>query len=141
MGNKDGPGIGSGNGGGAGGGSKGGAGDTGTAFGSRDGTAAGPSVIDWRRPPSSGYIPFSWIRRAHPIVTPEAQSNKSAGTVLVRATLHSDGTITDIVLVNGVDFMSESAIDALQRSTFRPATLNGKALTLTNVLIKIEVHY
>ena len=110
--------------------------------GPNTGTLAGPSVIDWRQPPrSGGYVPFTWLYRARPIVTPEAQQNKSAGTVMFRATLKADGTITDIEEVQGVDYMTDSAKDALRKSKFRPATVDGRPVTLKKVLIKIEVHY
>ena len=109
--------------------------------GSSEVTTSTPSAIDWRRPPQTGYIPFAWIYKARAVVTPEAQENKVVGTVLLRATFHADGRITDIEIVNRVPYMTESAIEALSRSKFRPATINGVPVTLTKVLVKQEVHY
>jgi TonB family protein len=63
------------------------------------------------------------------------------GTVLLRATFNSDGTITDIEVVMPVDFMNESAVEALRRSTFQPATINGVPVTVRRVLIKEAIHY
>jgi TonB family protein len=100
-----------------------------------------PGVIDWRRPPQSGYTPFVWTYRARAITTAEAQANKAMGTVLLRVTLNANGTISDIEVVSPVPYMTESAIDALQRCKFRPATVNGVPVTLTHVLIRQEVHY
>lgn len=87
------------------------------------------------------YTPFSWVRRPTPVITPEAQENKVIGIVLLRATFHADGTFGDIEVVMPVEYMTESAIDALRRSKFRPATVNGQPITVRKVPIKIFVHY
>ena len=63
------------------------------------------------------------------------------GIVFLRATLHADGTVSDIEIVMPVDYMTQSAIDSLMRSRFSPATVNGKPITLRKVPIKITVHY
>jgi hypothetical protein len=63
------------------------------------------------------------------------------GIVLLRATFHADGTFSDIEVVMPVEYMTESAIDALRRSKFRPATVNGQPITVRKVPIKIFVHY
>lgn len=141
IGGGKGSGAGTGNGPGTGPGNDGGKGNKPGNYGSPEGTNATPSVVDWRRPPQSGYTPFIWIYKARPTITPEAQEYKVVGTVLLRATFHADGRITDIEIVNRVPYMTESAIEALSRSKFTPAKVNGVAITLTKVLVKIEVHY
>jgi TonB family protein len=132
-----GPGRGPGTGLGAGG-NKGG--DT---FGSPNGTGNGMVAFSQipKLPRESGFSQFRWIYRPTPIVTPEAQENRVAGTVLLRATFHADGRITDIEIVNPVPFMTDSAIDSLTKSRFKPATLNGQPITVTRVPVRIEVHY
>lgn len=108
-----------------------------------DGSGADiPSAIDFNRIGSiPGYRPWTWIRRQTAIITPEAQENKVIGTVVLRATFNADGAITDIQVAMPVDFMNESAVEALRRSTFRPATIRGVPVTVRNVLIRIAVHY
>ena len=86
-------------------------------------------------------MPFSWIRRATAIVTPEAQEHKAAGRVLLKATFNADGTVSDIEIINPVDFMTESAIESLRRSKFRPASINGVPITVRRVPVYIDVHY
>jgi hypothetical protein len=108
--------------------------------GTPEGTAA-PTDFPWTGPKPPGYVPFSWIRRATPIVTPEALEHKPAGRVLLRATFNADGTITDIEVINQVEFMTEAAIESLRRSKFRPATVNGVPVTVRRVLVYIDVHY
>jgi TonB family protein len=108
--------------------------------GTPEGTAA-TSEVPYNGPKPAGYAPFTWIRRATPIITPEAQEHKAAGRVLLRATFNADGTITDIEVINQVEFMTESAVEALRRSRFRPATVNGLPVTVRRVPVYIDVHY
>ena len=139
IGRGDGPGVGGGKDSGAGAGSRGGRG--GGPAGSPGGPA-GDGVVDFNRVSTlQGYKTWSWIRRQTAIITPEAQENKVIGTVVLRATFNADGTITDIQIAMPVQHMNESAKEALRRSTFHPATVFGKAITVRNVLIRIDVHY
>lgn len=129
---------GSGPGGGDGGG--GGKGDKAQA-GIPSGTDAAPTgPIDWSRLKDyPGSTAIAWLRRPTPVTTPEAQANKVRGEVLLRATFRADGTITDIEVVRPVPYMTDSAIDSLARSKFRPATVKGVPVTLRNVLVRINV--
>jgi TonB family protein len=142
-------GIGGGEGTGVGGGK-----DAGVGPGSRGGKNGGPaglpegsgtdipSAVDFNRIGSvPGYRPWTWIHKQRAIITPEAQENKVIGTVVLRANFNADGTITDIEVAMPVDFMNESAVEALRRSTFHPATIKGVPVTVRNVLIRIAVHY
>jgi len=142
LGEGRGSGIGPGSGPGSGpgtGGNKGG-----DQYGSPNGTG-GPGTVPYSRisqiSNQPGYSPFRWIYRPTPVVTAEAQERKIAGTVLLRATFHADGRITDIEIVSPVEFMTESAIAALMKSKYKPASVNGQPITLTRVPVRIEVHY
>lgn len=83
--------------------------------------------------------PIVWLRRPTPVTTPEAQANKVKGEVWLRATFGADGTISDIEVIREVPYMTESAKESLQRSTFRPATIKGRPVTLINVPVRINV--
>jgi hypothetical protein len=83
--------------------------------------------------------PIVWIYRPTPVTTPEAQANKVKGEVWLRATFGEDGRISDIEVIREVQFMTESAKESLQRSKFRPATVKGRPVTLTNVPVRINV--
>jgi hypothetical protein len=137
IGNTKGSGVGDGTGTGAGPGGPGGKGGDKSGFG--DGTITEVAYSSLSSYPS--YRPFSWLRRPTPVVTPEAQENQVIGIVLLKATFHADGTISDIEVVMPVEYMTESAIDSLRRSKFRPATVNGKPITVRKVPVKIFVHY
>jgi hypothetical protein len=103
-------------------------------------TPTGPININRLRE-LPGYTNISWVHRPTPMTTPEAQANKSTGEVWIKATFQRDGTITDIDVIRDVPFMTESAVDALKRSRFRPATVNGEPVTVTGVIVRINVHY
>jgi TonB family protein len=142
IGSGKGTGAGSGDGPGAGPGRDGGSGGGGRLSGEPNGTGSVPGILAFNDPQKpSGFSPFTWTYRPTPIVTPEAQANKVSGTVLLRATFSSNGVITDIEIVNPVPFMTDSAVEALRRSRFRPATVNGKPVTLVRVPVRINVHY
>ena len=83
--------------------------------------------------------PIIWLHRPTPVITPEAQANKVKGEVWLRATFGEDGKISDIEVIREVPFMTESAIEALQRSRFRPATIKGRPVTLVSVPVRINV--
>lgn len=83
--------------------------------------------------------PIVWLYRPTPITTPEAQANKVKGEVWLRATFGEDGRISDIEVIREVPYMTDSAIESLRRSTFRPATIKGRAVTLTKVPVRINV--
>jgi hypothetical protein len=140
LGGTDGPGAGRGRGPGSGagdnGGGPGGKNRLGLPTGRED--AIGPipfNRID-KYPDHTGII---WVHRPRPIITPEAETNKVMGEVLLRATFRDDGTITDVEIIRQVPYMTESAIDSLRHSTFRPATIKGRPVTLTGVLVRINV--
>ena len=142
IGNGDGTGVGSGEGPGAGPGKGGGTGGGSRSPGEPNGAGSVPGIIAFNDPQKpTGFSPFTWTYRPTPIVTPEAQANKVSGTVLLRATFNSSGVITDIEIVNPVPYMTDSAVEALRRSRFRPATVNGKPVTLVRVPVRINVHY
>ena len=83
--------------------------------------------------------PIVWLYRPTPVITREAQANKVKGEVWLRATFGEDGKIFDIEVIREVPFMTESAIEALQRSRFRPATIKGRPVTLVSVPVRINV--
>jgi Gram-negative bacterial TonB protein C-terminal len=83
--------------------------------------------------------PIVWVHRPTPVTTPEAQANKVKGEVWLRATFGEDGKISDIEVISEVPFMTDSAVESLQRSRFRPATIKGRPVTLVGVPVRISV--
>jgi TonB family protein len=103
------------------------------------GGASGVKEVYFGGPSPPGYVPITWVRQVTAITTPEAQANKVSGEVLLRATFNADATITDIEVVRTVPYMTESAIEALKRCRFRPATVNGVPITVRGVIVRIRV--
>ena len=116
-------------------GSKGGPGSPGTT----EGTTVPNGPIPYNRLKELGGSGIVWIHRPTPITTPEAQAEKINGEVWLRATFHADGTITDIEVVQPLPYMTESAIESLRRSRFRPAMVKGQPITLTKVPVRVTV--
>lgn len=139
LGGKEGPGAGLGGGPGSGngkGGNSGNKGRPGLQIGRDDFRGTIPYNLIQNFPDRT---PIAWIYRPTPIVTREAQQNKVKGEVWLRATFHDDGTISDIEVIREVEYMTESAIESLSRSRFRPATVKGRPVTLTNVPVRVNV--
>lgn len=132
IGDKTGPGPG-------GKGGEGGIGDKGRP-GVPNGVAGGNGPIPFNRlkeiPGSSGIV---WIRRPRPIITAEAQAEKVRGEVWMMVTFRADGTIGEIEVIRDVQYMTESAVEAVRQAKFRPATVNGQPITLTRVPIRVNV--
>ena len=63
-------------------------------------------------------------------VTPEyPQKAKSAhiqGTVLLHAIIDKDGHIQDLIVMDGVCWLSEAAVDAVRNWRYKPLMINGK---------------
>lgn len=139
LGGKQGSGAGIGSGSGSGKGDKGGPGgkDRTGLYGSADDPKVPFSYNRFLQTPErTGIV---WLHRPTPVITPEAQANKVKGEVWLRATFGEDGKISDIEVLREVPFMTESAIEALQRSRFRPATIKGRSVTLVGVPVRINV--
>jgi TonB family protein len=139
LGKGTGPGVGDGRGPGSGRGSGGGLGN-GIDRGEPGGDNSGAGRVNWGQFPT-GYVPFRWLFRPTPVTTPEAQLNRVTGDVLLRADFNANGTITNIDVVNPVEYMTESAIESVRRSRFKPATVDGKPISLLRVPIVVKVHY
>ena len=139
LGTGTGTGVGSGSGPGAGPGKNGGRGGGGPGLPNGHGDIpSGP--LDWRLINNKqGYHKFEWVYRPYPQITPEAAAEQADGSVLLRATFRADGTISDIEVVDPIPHMTQSAIEALQHCKFRPATLYGEPITLTHVLVIVNV--
>jgi len=68
-----------------------------------------------------------------------AKKAEKEGIVILAATIDENGIPKDIVAITSIGFgLEEAAIEALKKTTFRPATKGGKAISLENVQIPYE---
>lgn len=77
--------------------------------------------------------------RVEPKYPDTAKKAEKEGTVILAATIDENGIPKDIVAVTSLGFgLEEAAIEALKKTTFRPATKGGKPISLENVQIPYE---
>ncbi len=87
----------------------------------------------------SGIAKPTYKFRVEPKYPDTAKKAEKEGTVLLEATIDEKGIPKDIVPLTSLGFgLEEAAIEALKKTTFRPATKGGKAITLENVQIPYE---
>ena len=59
-----------------------------------------------------------------------AKEAKKGGTVILQLTINKNGIPEEIVALTNLGFgLEEAAIEALKKSTFRPATKDGKPIS------------
>lgn len=80
----------------------------------------------------SAPVPVSKVDPAYPATL---MRDRVEGTVILYAVIHSDGSVGDIKVLQGVDdTLDENARDALQKWHFRPGTKNGAPVDLEAVI-------
>jgi len=86
-----------------------------------------------------GVSPPTVISRVEPSYSDEARDAKYQGTVVVRATVHKDGTLTVDKVVRELGLgLDQKAIEALEMWKFKPATRNGEPVAVD---LNIEVNF
>jgi TonB family protein len=86
----------------------------------------GPPVFDKTHPQVKA--PVLVVERK-PSYTPEAMRSRIEGSVELEGTVQTDGTLTDIRVVKGLDpGLDANAIAAFKQYTFKPATLGSRAV-------------
>lgn len=68
------------------------------------------------------------VRHVSPVYPPIAQSARVQGSVIIDATIGSDGRVTDARVRRGVPLLDQSALDAVRQWEFTPTLLNGVAV-------------
>jgi TonB family protein len=109
-------------GGGGRGGEAGGAGGQGTG---------GPAA----RRLGAGIEPPKKIKDVKPTYPPGALAERAFGTVVVDATIGTDGTVLDVVVVRSVPGLDRSAIEAVRQWRFLPARFNGEPIAVVATVI------
>lgn len=78
------------------------------------------------------------VRTVPPVYPDEMERQGIAGIVTVRCTIDEHGDVTDTVVVkSSAEVFQKPAVEALLRWKFKPATLDGKAVS-TKALIPIK---
>ena len=75
------------------------------------------------------------LSKVDPAYPPTLMRDRVEGTVVLYAVIHSDGTVGEIRVLQGVDdTLDENARDALRKWHFRPGTKNGAPVDLEAVI-------
>ena len=77
----------------------------------------------------------SFIRRETPVYPPAARRLGKEGKVVLRLTIDSQGRVQAIEIIEDAGYgFSEAAVEAVRKSTFAPAFLNGQRITARAIL-------
>ncbi|MEW6737708.1 MAG: energy transducer TonB, partial [Acidobacteriota bacterium] len=69
--------------------------------------------------------------KTKPLYTEEARRNKIEGMVVLSVIFYKDGNIGDIKIIRGLGYgLDEQAIEAAKKIRFKPAELNGEAVSV-----------
>jgi periplasmic protein TonB len=93
----------------------------------REGSGApvGPHVTDF-----GSVTGPAFRRRVMPLYPERARRLGKEGRVVLRLTIDARGSLLKVEVVQGAGFgFEESAVEAVKRSSFRPAVVNGQAVT------------
>lgn len=75
------------------------------------------------------------LSKVDPAYPPSLIHDRIEGVVILYAVIHSDGSVGDVKVLQGVDdTLDENARDALQKWHFRPGTKNGAPVDLEAVI-------
>lgn len=79
-------------------------------------------------PISQGLIEPVLVRKVSPTYPPQARVQKITGSVVLDATVETDGSIRKIKIVSGPPILASAAASALGEWHYTPALLNGKRI-------------
>jgi len=74
--------------------------------------------------------PVQLISSVPPIYPQLARSQRVSGDVKIDASIDENGRVTSMKVVGGPVLLHQAAMDSLRQWKYRPATLNGKAVSM-----------
>lgn len=89
-----------------------------------------PLDLDVPRHVVEGIVSPRKLREVRPTYTERARAACAAGKVVLQSVITQDGSVRDITVLRHVPGLTEAAVSALRRSTFQPATVNGKPVAV-----------
>lgn len=88
-------------------------------------------IPDPESPLAAGFKPPEFLNRAKPEYTPQADLADISATVEARAVFKSDGQVGDIEIIRWAGFgLDESAASAIRQLRFKPATRDGRPISV-----------
>jgi TonB family protein len=77
------------------------------------------------QPPLLWYSPPQLVSSTRPIYPKLARAARIEGTVKLRVTVGTDGSVEQITLIRGHPFLVEAAIEAVKQWQYRPQVVQG----------------
>jgi TonB family protein len=77
---------------------------------------------------ATDFVPAQAIRKVQPEYPPAARGSKASGSVLIRVTIDSQGSVIAIKVMAGPEVFRRVAEDAARKWKFRPATREGQPI-------------
>jgi TonB family protein len=96
------------------------------------------SVAPQRVRVSSGVESGLLVSKVAPHYPPDAREQHIQGTVLLKATIDKEGSVSNLELISGHPTLAEAAIEAVKQWKYRPYLLNGNPV---EVETQIQVNF
>ena len=74
------------------------------------------------------------VKKVPPKYPKQARKQHIEGTVVLRATITKDGTISDLQLVSGHPMLAQAALDAVKKWKYRPYLKDGQAVEVETTI-------
>jgi peptidyl-prolyl cis-trans isomerase A (cyclophilin A) len=74
------------------------------------------------------------VSKVPPVYPIDAKKAGVQGTVILQATIGTDGSVKDLRVVSGPDMLQQAAIDAVQQWRYRPYLLNGQPVEVRTAI-------
>jgi len=91
-------------------------------------------------PISAGVAVGMLVSKTLPVYPIDAKKAGVSGTVVLAATIDTDGTVKELHVVSGPDLLQQAALDAVREWRYRPYLLNGQPVevhTIVNVIFTL----
>lgn len=89
---------------------------------------------------SAGVAQGQLISKTPPVYPIDAKKAGVSGTVVLQATIGTDGIIKDLQVVSGPEMLQQAALDAVQQWRYRPYLFNGEPVevrTTVNIIFTL----
>lgn len=83
---------------------------------------------------SGGVATGLLMSKVDPVYPAEAQKAHVSGTVVLQATINTEGRVEALQVVSGPPMLSQAAIDAVQQWRYRPYLLNGTPVEIKTIV-------
>lgn len=83
---------------------------------------------------SQGVLQGNLLHQVQPQYPPIARAARISGSVVIKATIGKDGTMTGLQVMSGPPMLINSALEAVKQWRYKPWVLNGEAVDVETVI-------